>query len=278
MQIADQFTALGTKMQLRIAIVVGGADMMAQSLQLAERPHVVIGTPGRLADHLRSSAATARIFSNLRFLVIDEADRLLELGFSEDVGEIVTTLPSKRQTLLFSATMSQPLQRLQKLALTKPHIADLAPLERVPPNLTLEYIFVPANVRDCYLAFLARGLNERGETVIVFTSTCRACEELACTLRALGLECAPLHSQQPQARRLAALGRLKQGTLKLLICTDVAARGIDIPQVNCVINHNVSHPCGLDRARGLLLPQACCRRLACLPCLRCCHTCWRHIC
>ena len=70
MQIADQFTALGTKMQLRIAIVVGGADMMAQSLQLAERPHVVIGTPGRLADHLRSSAATARIFSNLRFLVI----------------------------------------------------------------------------------------------------------------------------------------------------------------------------------------------------------------
>ena len=307
-QIADQFVALGANMQIRASVIVGGADMMTQALQLAERPHVVIGTPGRLADHLRTSTATASVMRNVRFLVIDEADRLLELGFASDVGDIIAQLPAKRQTLLFSATMSQPLQRLQKLALNEPHVADLAPLERVPAALVLEvrhetlptpglslsralpllflprgprsarfltdgahpapslccslprdrqYCFVPANVRDAYLAYIVRGLIEEKKTAIVFTSTCRACEELSCTLRALGIEAAPLHSQQPQPKRLAALGRFKQGTLKLLVATDVAARGIDIPKVGCVVNHNVPalprdfiHRCGRTARAG----------------------------
>jgi ATP-dependent RNA helicase DDX49/DBP8 len=223
-QIGEQFTALGARMQLRVALAVGGVDMMRQALQLAERPHVVIGTPGRLADHLRSSG-TAATMRHVRFLVIDEADRLLELGFASDLSDIVQRLPTKRQTLLFSATMSRSLQRLQRLALQAPHVADLAPLESVPATLTLEYIFMPANVRDAYLSHVLGGL--KGETAIVFTSTCRACEELACTLRALGHSCAPLHSQQPQPRRHAAIGKFKQGSLPVLIATDVAARGID---------------------------------------------------
>ena len=254
-QIADQFTALGARMQLRVAVVVGGVDMMRQALQLAERPHIVIGTPGRLADHLRSSG-TAAYMRSTRFLIIDEADRLLELGFSSDLTDILQRLPSRRQTLLFSATMSRALQRLQRLALNAPHVADLAPTESVPTNLTLEYIFMPANVRDAYLAHLLRGLEE-GTTAIVFTSTCRSCEELSGTLKALGLHCAPLHSQQPQARRLAAIGKFKQGTLKLLVATDVAARGIDIPAVGLVINHNVPalprdfiHRCGRTARAG----------------------------
>ena len=153
--------------------------------------------------------------------------------------------------------MSRALQRLQKLALRKPHVADLAPQESVPAALALEYIFVPANVRDAYLAHVVRGLAEGGTTGIVFTASCRACEELSCTLKALDVECAPLHSQQPQARRLAAIRRFKQGSLKLLVATDVAARGIDIPQVETVVHHNVPalprdfiHRCGRTARAG----------------------------
>lgn len=129
-----------------------------------------------------------------------------------------------------------------------------------PPRFSLcdaQYCFVPANVRDAYLAYIVRGILAGGERAIVFTSTCRACEELSCTLRALGIDSAPLHSQQPQPKRLAALGRFKQGTLKLLVATDVAARGIDIPKVGCVVNHNVPalprdfiHRCGRTARAG----------------------------
>ena len=133
-------------------------------------------------------------------------------------------------------------------------MADLSPSEGVPSGLTLEYIFVPSNVRDAYLTHVVRGIGESGQTAVVFTSTCRACEELSVTLKALGVECAPLHSQQPQAKRRAAIGRFKQGTLKLLVATDVAARGIDIPKVSVVVNHNVPalprdfvHRCGRTR-------------------------------
>lgn len=237
-QIADQFNALGSRMGVRVAVVVGGVDMMHQALELAKRPHIVIATPGRLADHLRSSG-TAVTIRNARFLVIDEADRLLEEGFGPDLEFIVAALPPRRQTLLFSATMSDALRQLQTLALRKPHVADLAALASTPASLEQQYVFVPANVRDVYLAHEARTLAEQDLTAIVFTSSCRSCEVLATTLRALGLDCVALHSQQPQARRLAALGRFKQGSLRLLVATDVAARGIDIPEVGVVLNHNV---------------------------------------
>ena len=139
-QIADQFAALGARMSVRVSVVVGGVDMMRQALELSKRPHIVIGTPGRLADHLRSSGS-ATMMRNARFLVIDEADRLLELGFADDLSAILQQLPSRKQTLLFSATMSGALQRLRRLALTSPHVADLAPSEHVPTTLALDYVF-----------------------------------------------------------------------------------------------------------------------------------------
>ncbi len=257
MQIYDQFVALGARIGVRVAVVVGGVDMMHQALELAERPHIVIATPGRLADHLRSSG-TAVTMRKTRFLVIDEADRLLELGYADDLSFVLSHLPSRRQTLLFSATMSGALHKLQALALTKPHVADLAAEERVPSGLAQKYVFVPANVRDVYLVYLINSeVVEKGSTAIVFTSSCRSCEVLATTLRALGIDAAPLHSQQPQARRLAAIGKFKQGSLRLLVATDVAARGIDIPACGVVLNHNVPampkdyiHRCGRTARAG----------------------------
>ena len=255
-QIADQFTALGAPLRVRVSVIVGGADMMHQGLELAQRPHVVVATPGRFADHLRSSSIACAV-SKLRFVVIDEADRLLELGFNKDLQFILSHLPRKRQTLLFSATMSGALESLQSSALRAPFIADLAPKERVVDTLTQQYVFMPAAVRDCYLVYLLRKACEAESTVIVFTSTCRSCELLAAMLLGLDITCAPLHSQQPQRRRAAAVAKLKQGSLSVLIATDVAARGLDIPAVDLVINHNVPaapsdyiHRCGRTARAG----------------------------
>lgn len=255
-QIADQFTALGAPLRARVSVIVGGADMMLQSLELAQRPHIVVATPGRFADHLRSSSIGGAV-SKLRFVVIDEADRLLELGFSQDLQFILSCLPRKRQTLLYSATMSAALEGLRESALRAPHVANLACKERLVSTLTQQYVFMPAAVRDCYLVHLLREALDQKSTVIVFTSTCQACELLAGMLLGLDLACAPLHSQQPQRRRAAAVAKLKQGTLSLLIATDVAARGLDIPSVDLVINHNVPaapsdyiHRCGRTARAG----------------------------
>ena len=260
-QIADQFAALGAPLRVRVCVVVGGADMMPQALELSQRPHIVVATPGRFADHLRSSNVAPAV-AKLRFVVIDEerradeagavkklcshagvgcaqADRLLELGFADDLQHILSSLPRRRQTLLFSATMSGALSSLGESALRTPFVADLAPQDAVARRLTQQYVFVPAAVRDTYLVYLLRQCVEAEQSVIVFTASCRSCELLAAMLSGLGVECAPLHSQQPQRRRAAAVSRLKQGTLSILVATDVAARGLDIPAVEVVINHNV---------------------------------------
>ena len=117
-QIADQFRVLGKPIGLKEAVIIGGLDMMKQSLTLAERPHVVIATPGRLADHLKSTDTIN--LKKIKFLVLDEADRLLDPSFSEDLQVIFDAVPTKRQTLLFSATLTDTLEELRRVSVTEP--------------------------------------------------------------------------------------------------------------------------------------------------------------
>jgi ATP-dependent RNA helicase DDX49/DBP8 len=180
-QIADQFRVLGKPIGLRDAVIVGGMDMMQQSLKLAQRPHIVIATPGRLADHISSTDIST--LKKIKFLVLDEADRLLEKTFSEDLEVIFNALPKQRQTLLFSATLTSAMKEIQKLATKKPYFYEAPPEVAIVEELDERYVVMPNKVKECYLVyFLQRFHNAEEKSIIIFTRTCRYSPYIFCIL------------------------------------------------------------------------------------------------
>ncbi|XP_005531724.2 PREDICTED: probable ATP-dependent RNA helicase DDX49 [Pseudopodoces humilis] len=240
-QIAEQFRVLGKPLGLKESVVVGGLDMVAQALELARKPHVVIATPGRLADHLRSSSTFS--LSRIRFLVLDEADRLLEQGcadFSADLEAILAAVPERRQTLLFSATLTATLSELRGLAANSPFFWEAPSQVRTVEQLEQRYVLVPEAVKDAYLVQLVQSFQQQHEdwAIIIFTKTCKDCQVLNMMLRRFRFPSVALHSMMKQKQRFAALAKFKSSIFRILIATDVAARGLDIPAVQLVINHN----------------------------------------
>jgi len=241
-QIADQFRAFGAGMSFREAVVVGGLDMQTQAKELARRPHVVVATPGRLRGLLDLDPELGRGFGRVAFLVLDEADRLLEPSFEDDLSSILEILPEKRQTLLFSATMTRTLVTLQSALLRNAfHFEAYEGLQTAAgANLKEEYLLVPAKVKEVYLAHLLGNLEARGvRSAMVFAGTCRGCALLAAMLRELEVPVAALHSHISQRERMTALDRFKGGAVPILLATDVASRGLDIPTVDLVINFDL---------------------------------------
>lgn len=240
-QIADQFRALGAGSSLKQSVVVGGLDAQVQAKELSRRPHVVVATPGRLGQLLEGDSSLARIFSRCAFLVLDEADRLLEPCFEADLGTILQTLPDKRQTLLFSATMTRSLIELQTSLLQNAfYFKAYEGLQTAGSHLKEQYLLVPAKVKEVYLIYILNTLKEFNvRSAIVFSSTCRGCALLAALLQELEIASTSLHSGLPQKRRLASLDRFRSGIVPILLATDVAARGLDIPTVDLVINFDL---------------------------------------
>ncbi|KAL2653879.1 hypothetical protein R1flu_022007 [Riccia fluitans] len=238
-QIADQFNALGSSLSLRCTVVVGGMEMTAQALALMNRPHVVIATPGRMKDHFVSDGDMARYFSKAKFLVLDEADRLLEVGFEEEMRTILQIMPSNRQTLLFSATMTGNLKALHELSSDKAFFYEAYQGFKTVETLKQEYIFLPANVKDVYLLHLLNSLDDSVRSLIIFAASCRTCHLLSLVMEEMDLDTAALHSMKTQQQRLASLSRFKAGQVPILIATDVASRGLDIPTVDLVINYDI---------------------------------------
>ncbi|XP_053558881.1 probable ATP-dependent RNA helicase DDX49 isoform X2 [Bombina bombina] len=240
-QIAEQFRVLGKPLGLKDCIIVGGMDMIAQALELSRKPHIVIATPGRLADHIRSSNTFS--IKKIRFLVLDEADRLLEQGctdFTKDLQVILEAVPAKRQTLLFSATLTDTLQELKSIAMNKPFFWESISEVRTVDELDQRYILVPEKVKDAYLVHLIQKFHDEHEdwSIMIFTNTCKNCQILNMMLRNFNFPSVALHSMMKQKQRFAALAKFKSSVFKILIATDVAARGLDIPTVQVVINHN----------------------------------------
>ncbi|XP_076263653.1 putative ATP-dependent RNA helicase Dbp45A [Rhynchophorus ferrugineus] len=240
-QIADQFTIIGKPINLKTCVVVGGMDMVEQGKLLSKNPHIVVGTPGRLADHLESCKTFT--LSKIKFLVLDEADRLLGGQFDEQMKTIFLTLPKSRQNLFFSATVTDTLNILKDTIgrevflfedKTEGETATVA-------ALTQQYLLCPKDVKDAYLVELIRTYKNKDEdgNVMVFTDTCKNCQVLSIMLNEVGIDNVALHAMISQQQRLAALNRFKNNTVKILIATDVASRGLDFPTVKLVINHNV---------------------------------------
>ncbi|XP_056131749.1 probable ATP-dependent RNA helicase DDX49 [Lampris incognitus] len=240
-QIAEQFRVLGKPLGLRDCIIVGGMDMVTQALALSKKPHVVVATPGRLADHIRSSNTFS--MSKIQFLILDEADRLLEQGstdFTKDLEVILGVLPAKRQTLLFSATLTDTLQQLKSIAMNKPFFWESKSETRTVEELDQRYILTPEKVKDAYLVHLIQKFTDEHDdwSLIIFTNTCKSCQILTMMLRELNFPTISLHSMMKQKQRFSNLAMFKSSVYKILIATDVAARGLDIPTVQVVINHN----------------------------------------
>lgn len=231
-QINEQFLALGAAFDIKCAVIVGGMDMMTQSLALAKRPHVVIGTPGRLVDHIENTKGFS--LKTIKYLVLDEADRILNMDFEREVDTILKVIPRERKTFLFSATMTKKVQKLERASLKDPVRVEVSSKYQTVEKLQQYYIFIPFKHKDLYLVYI---LNELvGNSFIVFTNTCNNTQRVALLLRNLGFTAIPLHGQMSQSKRLASLNKFKGKQRSILIATDVASRGLDIPHVDVVLN------------------------------------------
>uniref|UniRef100_A0A7S0CTU1 Uncharacterized protein n=1 Tax=Micromonas pusilla TaxID=38833 RepID=A0A7S0CTU1_MICPS len=240
-QIADQFDAFSAGMTLRCEVIVGGEDIRIQGAALVSRPHVVIATPGRLMEHFMYDDSLAKAFAKLRCLVLDEADRLLDPGFEAELRIIMHNLPSvNRQTLLFSATITRSISALQEVTLKKAVHFEAFEGLKVVERCKQEYCFVPAKVKEVYLVHLITKAKTWGvRSMIIFVGTVHTCQLLQETLTLLGIDSVALHACKKQRHRVASLARFKSGEVNVLIATDVASRGLDIPSVDLVINHDV---------------------------------------
>lgn len=234
-QIAEQFEALGSGVGVKCAVLVGGIDMMAQAIALGKRPHVIVGTPGRVVDHLSNTKGFS--LKSLKHLVLDEADRLLNMDFEQEIDQILKAIPKERRTQLFSATMTNKVAKLQRACLIDPVKVEVAQKYSTVDTLRQQYLFIPAKFKDCYLAFYLTEL--AGATFMIFTRTCDNTRKMALMLRNLGFDAIPIHGQMAQAKRIGALNKFKAGERSILVATDVASRGLDIPSVDCVVNYDV---------------------------------------
>ncbi|KAH0494558.1 hypothetical protein TgHK011_001175 [Trichoderma gracile] len=232
-QIGQSFEALGALISLRCAVIVGGLDMVPQAIALGKKPHIIVATPGRLVDHLEKTKGFS--LRSLKYLVMDEADRLLDMDFGPSIDKILKFIPRERRTYLFSATLSSKVESLQRASLRDPvRVSVSSSKYQTVSTLLQHYILIPHKRKDTYLIYL---VNEfAGKSIIIFTRTVFETQRIAILLRTLGFGAIPLHGQLSQSSRLGALNKFKGGSREILVATDVAARGLDIPAVDVVLN------------------------------------------
>ena len=233
-QVAQQIKMYAKYTQLRSAVVFGGMDMKPQTAELKKGVEVLVATPGRLLDHIEAKTA---VLNQVEYVVLDEADRMLDIGFLPDLQRILSYLPKTRTTLLFSATFSPEIKRL-----ASSYLQDPVTIEVARPNetaSTVEQRFFAA-ADDDKRRVIRKVLNDRGlHQAFIFTNSKLGCARLARSLERDGFKTGALHGDKSQDERLKALEAFKKGEVNLLVCTDVAARGLDIKDAPAVFNFDV---------------------------------------
>ena len=234
-QVADAFSSYAAHLNhVRVLAIYGGADFRDQIHQLKRGVQVVVGTPGRVMDHMRQGTLD---LSSLRALVLDEADEMLRMGFIDDVEWVLTQLPEKRQVVLFSATMPNEIRRISQKYLNAPAEVTIKQKAADASLIRQRYLMVHAPHK---IGALERVLEaERSEGVIIFARTKAITMTVAESLEQHGYDVAVLNGDVPQAQRERTIERLKQGQVDVLVATDVAARGLDVERISLVINYDI---------------------------------------
>ncbi|TVY79373.1 ATP-dependent RNA helicase DRS1 [Fusarium oxysporum f. sp. cubense] len=239
-ELAIQCHAVATKLaaftDIKFTLAVGGLSLKAQEVELKLRPDVIIATPGRFIDHMRNSASFS--VDTVEIMVLDEADRMLEDGFADELNEILTTLPKSRQTMLFSATMTSTVDRLIKIGLNKPARVMVDSQKKTVTTLVQEFVRLRPGreeKRMGYLAHVCKNLYK--ERVIIFFRQKKEAHRARIIFGLLGLSCAELHGSMNQTQRISSVEDFRDGKVAYLLATDLASRGLDIKGVDTVINY-----------------------------------------
>ncbi len=235
-QVEESFRGYAKHLPLRTAIVYGGTDMNAQIVQLRRGVEILVATPGRLLDHVHNKTV---MFNQVSILILDEADRMLDMGFMPDIKRIIALLPPVRQNLLFSATFPDEIRKLVKSLLKNPVEVQIAARNATADLVT--HVVHPC-AREKKRELLAYLIQTRGlKQVLVFTGTRIGANRLAHQLRANHIQVDAIHGDKTQAEREAALEAFKAGKTTVLVATDVASRGLDIESLPQVINFDIPH-------------------------------------
>lgn len=233
-ELALQIQEVLSQLHLRTALVIGGASMNKQVSQLRSKPAVIIATPGRLLDHM---AQRTVVLDRVSIIVLDEGDRMLDMGFAPDVRRILDRVPKQRQTMLFSATMPREIAELAKRYLVDPVTVEVARAGTAAAEVVQELVVLNKEDKP---DMLTRLLNKHRGSVLVFARTRHGARKIARSVHRQGHASAELHSDRTLAQRRAALDGFKSGKVRVLVATDIAARGIDVKEISVVINYDVS--------------------------------------
>ncbi|KRV68515.1 DEAD/DEAH box helicase [Pseudomonas citronellolis] len=233
-QVHESFRAYGQHVPLRTAVAYGGVSINPQMMKLRKGVDVLVATPGRLLDLYRQNALK---FTQLQVLVLDEADRMLDLGFARELEEVFAALPKRRQTLLFSATFSEAIRQMAGGLLRDPLSIEVAPRNTAAKTVKQQLITVDKKRKAELFLHLLQA--RRWRQALVFAKTRKGVDELVGVLQAEGIAADSIHGDKPQPARLRALQRFKDGEVDFLVATDVAARGLDIDQMPLVVNFDL---------------------------------------
>jgi superfamily II DNA/RNA helicase len=235
-QVADNVKAYSRHTPLRATVVFGGVDMTPQTAALRAGVEIVIATPGRLLDHVQQKTIN---LSQTQILVMDEADRMLDMGFLPDLQRIINLLPKQRQNLMFSATFSPEIKKLASSFLNNPVTIEVARSNATAERVTQTVYKVSEDDKRDAVLHLIRGRDLK--QILVFSNTKIGASRLARHLEQEGVKASAIHGDKTQNERMAALEAFKKGAVDVLVATDVAARGLDISDLPCVINYDLPY-------------------------------------
>ncbi len=234
LQIGESFTAYGKNLPIRNRVIFGGVPQKAQTDALRAGVDILVATPGRLLDLMDQKFVHLQ---DIKFFVLDEADRMLDMGFIHDVKKIIQKLPVKRQTLFFSATMPNEIVKLANTILTNPVKVEVTPVSSTANTIQQAVYFVDKTNKKSLLNHILK--NDKITSVLVFTRTKHGADRVAKDVKKAGIEAEAIHGNKSQNARQRALSNFKAGKTRVLVATDIAARGIDIEDLSHVINYEL---------------------------------------